>query len=488
MKKVIIIGAGIGGLTAGNLLTKKGHQITIFESHKMPGGYTAGFWRKGFYFESGTLSFEASAQVFKTMKEIGVFDKINFFKHEPFRFVSSGFDGIPATYQDYKQMIYTAYPSEKDRLDRYFAEVDRMYQAIQSLASEGFKLSKIVGGINMLRFYLMYKNVTISQFAERYFEKDSTLYRMFKAIGYPDMSAFILGGAMWSIFEDYWTVRDGMQSWADVLADNFKTLGGELQLNAYVDKILTSNGTAVGVRCNDTEYEADYVISASDYKQTFLKLLDKSDVPEDLYQKITRTSVSEGMFVVYLGLNISNEELKQLMKSDYVMYLDKSADVDIHNSQDKRYFEKADFSLYSLSLKNPQLAPEGKSSLMITTTTPYRWLNNWGDGDRQTYRKLKEQVKNTLIERASLIIPNLKELIEYQDAATPLTFERFTHNTDGATSAWSWNPHKKFYKQFWGVNIKTPVKNLLIGSCWATQIGGIPGALNAAYKCVRLIK
>jgi phytoene dehydrogenase-like protein len=125
---------------------------------------------------------------------------------------------------------------------------------------------------------------------------------------------------------------------------------------------------------------------------------------------------------------------------------------------------------------------------MITTTTPYRWLNNWGDGDRQSYRKLKEQVKNTLIERASLIIPNLKELIEYQDAATPLTFERFTHNTDGATSAWSWNPHKKFYKQFWGVNIKTPVKNLLIGSCWATKIGGIPGALNAAYKCVKLIK
>ncbi|WP_134218870.1 FAD-dependent oxidoreductase, partial [Pelotomaculum sp. FP] len=75
MKNVIIIGSGIGGLIAGNLLAKKGHKVTIFEAHGMPGGYTAGFYRKGYYFESGTLAFEASASVFKAMKDIGVFDK-----------------------------------------------------------------------------------------------------------------------------------------------------------------------------------------------------------------------------------------------------------------------------------------------------------------------------------------------------------------------------------------------------------------------------
>jgi phytoene dehydrogenase-like protein len=79
-KSVIIIGAGLGGLVAGNLLVKKGHKVSIFESHSSPGGYTAGFFRKGFYFESGTLSFETSASVFKAMKDIGVFDKISFVK------------------------------------------------------------------------------------------------------------------------------------------------------------------------------------------------------------------------------------------------------------------------------------------------------------------------------------------------------------------------------------------------------------------------
>lgn len=59
MKNVIIIGSGIGGLTAGNLLAKKGYKVTIFEAHSMSGGYTAGFYRKGFYFESGTINLEA---------------------------------------------------------------------------------------------------------------------------------------------------------------------------------------------------------------------------------------------------------------------------------------------------------------------------------------------------------------------------------------------------------------------------------------------
>jgi phytoene dehydrogenase-like protein len=81
----------------------------------------------------------------------------------------------------------------------------------------------------------------------------------------------------------------------------------------------------------------------------------------------------------------------------------------------------------------------------------------------------------------------LESRIEYSDLATPLRYERYTGNTDGATSAWSWNPHNKFYKSPMKVHIDTPVKNLLIGSCWSVQIGGVPSAINAARLCARRI-
>ena len=133
-------------------------------------------------------------------------------------------------------------------------------------------------------------------------------------------------------------------------------------------------------------------------------------------------------------------------------------------------------------------APSGKSSLMIQTPVPLHWMNNWGDGDRELYKKLKKNAAKTLIQRATAIIPDLEKYIEFEDAATPLTYERYTHNTDGATSAWSWNPRKWFYKDAYNIRIKTPVRNLLITSCWAHQMGGIPTTIQAAYACAKLIK
>jgi phytoene dehydrogenase-like protein len=498
MKNIIIIGSGIGGLVAGNLLAKRGHKVTIFEAHFMPGGYTAGFYRKGYYFESGTINFEAAASVFMTMKDIGVFEKIDFVKLKT-RFVSEDFDGIPENYDDYKKMIYSSYPSDKEKLDTSFSDLDKIHGLMENM---DVPLPFFYSGLNKIKSMLpyilsipkwmklikQYGGMTASEFATRYFEKGSKLFRLFNGFSYPDMPAISVGTALSATFEDIWTVKDGMKSWADVLAENFKELGGDLKLKSYVDKIITKNGTAVGVSCKNIIYDADYVISAGDYKKTFLKLLDdKSLISQALQDNICRAAISEGFFTVYLGLNMSNEELGEYMKVPHIFACDERPGYDIYNPDDEEVFNKASASLYSPSMINPKLAPKGKSSLMLQTMVPYRWMNNWGGGDKKAYRQLKEEAMDAMIDSASRLIPGLEEYIEYKDAATPLTYERFTHNTDGASSAWSWNPKKRFYKSGLSVNIETPVKNLYIGSCWAMQIGGVPGALAAAYQCAKKI-
>jgi phytoene dehydrogenase-like protein len=302
------------------------------------------------------------------------------------------------------------------------------------------------------------------------------------------MSAAILGMAYWSFLDDYWTVETGMQSWADILADNFKSLGGELRLKSKVDQIITKNNIAVGVKSKNEIFQTEFVVSASDYKKTFLELLDdKKLISQEFTDKIEKAAVSEGFFTVYLGLDIPQEKMKQYLKIPHVSYAEDNPELDIYNPNDQSYFEKAVLTLYSPSLMNPDLAPEGKSSLMIQAMCPHHWMNNWGRGDRETYLSLKEKAENALIKRAAAIIPNIIDYIEFEDTATPRTYERYTHNTDGASSAWSWNPKKKFYDRGMMTQIKTPVKNLLIGSCWANQIGGVPGAIGAAQACAKAI-
>ncbi len=488
MKKVIIIGGGMGGLYAGNLLARKGYDVTIFESHFMPGGYTAGFFRNGFYFESGTLSFESSERVFAAMRKIGALEKINFKRHDPIRYLTPDFDVTPKNYLEFKEAFYQAYPSEKERLDGYFKELDSMYHAFESAMGKGNAVARIGGFLKIMLMYKKYKNVTLSQFTGNYFAEGTKYHYLFNNLGfYPDSPPLVLGAALYSLFEDYWRVRDGMQAWADVLADNFRESGGELKLGAYVEKILTRNGEATGVLCMGTEYPADYVISACDYKETFLNLLDSTVFPPEMVTHIRNARVSEGIFVVYLGLDCSNATLLEQMKSSYMIYLDPDRKADVMDSDDTGFFDKTPFWLFSPSIENEKLAPEGKSSLMISAMSPYRWQNNWGENDREKYLQLKNRAKDTLIARASRIVPCIGNAV-VQDAATPRTFERYTHNTEGATSAWSWNPRRKFYKNIWSVNTATPVKNLFIGSCWASQIGGIPGALAAAEDCAKKIK
>jgi phytoene dehydrogenase-like protein len=490
MSKIAIIGAGMGGLVAGNLLARRGHKVTIFEAHNMPGGYTAGFRKKGFYFESGTLSFESSGMVFKAMKDIGVFDKVRFARQKT-AFKSRDFEGVCETYDDLKKMIRAAYPQEKAALDRYFSEIDRMVNLMMAVMRPKTFIDYPLYPFRLLSFmslYRKYDKMTIRDFTARFFPKDSKLYLFFNNIGYPDMSASIIPGAYLSFLGDYWAVTGGMQSWADALAVNFRDLDGELKLNSAVEKIRTQNGAAVGVTSQGKDHDADFVISACDYKKTFLKLLDDpSLLPASVREKIENAAVSEGVFTVYLGLKISNDQLRKYLKAPHCSFHDDQPEADIQNSRDEKYFEKTSIGLYSPSLHDPNLAPTGKSSLMIQVMTPYRWLNNWGGGDPAQYLTLKERIKKTLIAKAALVIPNLGKYIEFEDAATPLTYERYTGNTDGATSAWSWKPNKRFYKNIMSTKIDTPVRKLLIGSCWSGQIGGVPGAIGAAYACAKKI-
>jgi phytoene dehydrogenase-like protein len=339
-----------------------------------------------------------------------------------------------------------------------------------------------------MRMYRKYERMTTTEFTARYFEEDSELYQLLKDIGYPDMSASIIAGAFIAFIDDYWTVKTGMQSWADVLADNFRQLGGHLHLESKVEKIITKGGAACGIVCNGREYPADYVLSASDYKKTFLSLLDDTTLlTEDFKDRIQKAAVSEGFFTVYLGLKIAPEKMREYLKLPHVMYYDFQKGFDIYNAQDENFFEKTALWLYSTSMLHEGNAPAGKSSLMIQTAVPYHWMNNWGNGDRQIYKKLKDKAKKALIEKASAVIPDLEKYIEFEDAATPLTYERYTENTDGATSAWSWNPRKWYYKDGYNIRVTTPIKNLLICSCWAHEMGGIPTAIQAPRKCAELI-
>ncbi len=500
-KTIAVVGAGLGGLATGNLLADRGHKVTIFESFSRPGGYTAGFRRKGFYFESGTLSFESIGVFEKFMDDLGLAGRLPLVRMR-MRAVSPYFDYVMDSMKSMKEALYAAFPADRAGLDGYFGEIEPLMAAMRPIVSRAMPYQ--YGGFGALKSLLplavmaprilvrrrRFKGMTVDELAARHFKPGTPVYRLFTGMGYPKMEVSTQAGMFLVISDDYWHAKDGMQHWADLLADRFRAKGGDLRLDSPVERILTSGGAAVGVLSKGERFYADAVVSGCDYKKTFLNLLDDpSAVPGERLEKIRDAAVSEGIFTVYLGLRMGEDELRSKMKTSSVSYSPLDRDVDPEDSKAADHFEKDGFAMYSPSLVNPALAPDGKSSLMIQAVCPGHWQDDWHRSDPAAYKALKARVKDQLVARAEKLVPGLRSAIEFEDAATPLTYERYTGNTEGATSGWSWNPKKPFYKGgAFTTTVGTPVKNLWIGSCWAGQIGGIPNAIGAAYLCAKKIR
>jgi phytoene dehydrogenase-like protein len=499
-KTIAIVGAGLGGLTAGNLLVDRGHRVIVFESFARPGGYTAGFRREGYYFESGTLSFESVGVFEKMMADLGLSGRLPLVRMK-MRMVSPHFDFGIDSVAGLKDAVCAAFPGDRDGLDGYFREIDPLIAAMRPLIKP--PIPQQFEGLGLLKSLVPYavsgpryalrrrrvKGMTVDELAAKHFKPGTPVYRFFTGLGYPKMEVSTQAGMFLVVAEDYWHARDGMQRWADLLADRFRERGGELRLGAPVERILTSGGAAVGVLSKGERFSADAVVSGCDYKKTFLSLLDDpSVVPEAQLRKIRDAAVSEGIFTVYLGLRMSGAELLSKMRATSVAFMPLDRDVDPEDAKAADHFEKDGFSLYSPSVINPELAPEGRSSLMIQAVSPAHWQDDWRRGDPAAYRALKAQVRDRLVARAEVLVPELRAAVEFADAATPLTYERYTGNTDGATSGWSWNPKKPFYRGgAFATKVATPVRNLWIGSCWAGQIGGIPNAIAAGYLAAKKI-
>lgn len=469
---VIIIGSGIGGLTCGALLSKRGYKVLVLEQHYQVGGYCSSFKRKEFVFNTGVEDVSGlweKGPITYLLKEFGL-KKDDLFVRNTMRYIFKGEKiDIPHDLNEFIKLLSERFPEEKENIIAFFNEVKKAYEEcykdseIYGVPLPAELIVKVFGAKKLLNYpkehphFYDWMNKTFKQKLDEFF-KNEDLKRILSALlAYtgtaPDKtlaSNALTANISYYIYGGY-SIKGGAQNFANTLKNIIENNNGEVLLNHKVDEILVENGKVKGVKVKDKIFKSSIIVANVNAKTTFLELIKEKNLDKNFINYIKSLKMSPSCFMVFLGVDMDLSEYPILIKN-----LDDSYGIIINSNADSN------------------LAPRGKSSITIITFANY---HDFPERGTKEYLKKKKEYTEKLIKKTENIIPDLSKHIIIQDAATPKTFERYTSMPEGAIYAFDQSIETK------RPYFKTPIKGLYLASASTFPGGGIEAVVISGIIC-----
>jgi phytoene dehydrogenase-like protein len=503
--KVVIIGSGMSGLTAGAYLAKAGHSVTIFEQFPTPGGVTATVRQDGFGWDIGPLLVEGFAPGDKgrvILEELGVSDQVPAV-HEDRGLAMPEFAlWRPKQYEGpywRRERLKKLFPAESDALDRYYRFYDQMIK-LMSLARQAETASGLAALWLKVQMWFAFQpvkekaNWNGAQLMDHYFQSPVlktfflgivadfvTAPSEFPALGVPSIhleTAFdkripTYPGTR-SAQTAYTYILGGCQSLVNAVMGVVVENGGKVVTGTTVKRIVIENGTATGVELADGRVEhADLILASGGMKEMFFDLVGREHLPEALIQQIESNRMMESVLMVQLGIDFDPTPYQPAALCYY--YKTDDLEGSVHRLRAGDYHEgKEGFLIYVPSLHSPSLAPAGKYAVTIYTVAP----DTLAAG---TWSARKEELADKLIVEAEAHIPGLRQHTVTRLVLTPEDYRKRTHQK---------------HHSFGGVPPvignkppahKTSIKNLWFIGAQSESGGGVLNVTVGAQKVARRI-
>ncbi|MFH1216417.1 MAG: SDR family NAD(P)-dependent oxidoreductase [Pseudomonadota bacterium] len=452
---VIVVGAGIGGLTAGALLAKRGKRVLVLEQHTKPGGFCT-CWKRhvrvnnhrhSFVFEAGVhdiATFGQYGNTLKVLKELDIADRIEFHRMDHEYFVDGLRIKVPQSVREYVQVLSGHFPHERDGLGAFFQEVEACFKELYSnelRTPSGKKLNvdkwKNVPFLKMIDNYVKDPRLKKVLLVLSYYITDKP-ENLSSLIAIPYFGYYIEGGSY---------PKGGTQLLSDSLADFIEGNNGKVCLKTPVTSILVENSQVKGVKSGkDKMFFAETVISNADVRRTFLELVEREHVPSPFVVRMEQIRPANSAFTISLGV-------------DFVPEICPATFVSSNNEV---------IALMIPSKVDPSLTSPGFSCITLINLVPYEEAITWKRNDSDYARRKKEYGDN-LLKLAETAIPNLREHIVYRQDASPATFARYAWTTGGSIYGLAIDE--------WKPPIKSPIRGLYLAGAGTTVRPGVEDAL-----------
>jgi phytoene dehydrogenase-like protein len=490
-KTIIIIGAGIAGLSAGCYAQMNGYSSQIFELHDLPGGLCTAWERKDYIFD-GCIHYlfgSGEGQPFNQMwQELGAVQGRRIINHSELMRVSEfGAQGIGKSLIAYcepdqlQQHMLELSPADEQLIED-MAEGVRQFQKfnMEALQSKPRALMSPSDWLEFNKAVMPYAlplakwgMVSAAEFAARF--KDSFLRRAIPHLfAWPEIPMMV-GISLLAYMQNQNAGFPAGASldFARAIERRYLGLGGKIHYKSQVEKILVEDGRAVGVRLyNDEIHAADYVISTADGHGTIFDMLDGQFVD----RQIKRTY--DGHMPIHSQVQVSLGVKRDLSaEPHWVTYL---LDEPLLIIGEERY--EVGVKHYCF---DPSLAPAGKSVVEIMLTSKYGyWQRIYG---RCLYDTEQIQVSDILTDFLEKLYPGIHQDIEFADVATPLSYERYTGNWLGSTCGWLLTKDTMLM-MIQGMDKTLPgLKNFYLAGQWVEPGGSVPIVALSGRNAIQLV-
>jgi prolycopene isomerase len=474
----VVIGAGLGGLSAATMLARNGLGVLLLERHNVPGGYATSFVRGRYEFEvalhelSGIGPPDNRGGLYRYLEYLGVTDRVEFLHvRNLYRAVFPDLDvTLPVGREAFEARLVETFPHEAEGIRRFLNRVYGFQRDFGQVVKRRGKVNPATLPLQYRHFF-RYLPVTWGQVLDRDVRDPRARAVLSQYWGYvglpPSQISFVYMATTLAAYTRRGAAfpQGRSQALSNAFLATFQALGGEARMNCGVKQITTNptTGRVSGVVTeHDEEIRAAWVVSNADPITTCRDLIGADRVPRAFFDGLRSSRVAASTVNVYLGVACPPEALGL---REHEIFLNANYDFERHAQAMDTVAAPDAVAVTCYNAVHPDISPPGTSMVVITALA---YGEQWCRVAPVEYVEAKNMVADRMIALAEQVAPGLRQHAEVVEVSTPLTNMRYAGALGGSIYGFAQPPHDNMV---WRMANRGPVDGLYFVGAW-TQPGG----------------
>lgn len=524
-KKIVIVGAGMAGLTAAAYLTQYQYDVLLLDKNERTGGLLGTFKRDGFSFDSGPRALVNSGIVQPILKNLGI--QWDYLENK----ISIGIEDELFTIhsmqdmETYRQVLIRLYPQSQDDIDkiiplmRQLSEYTRVLYEFDNpnfvdlMKDKKFIFKQLLPWMPKF-LHALYKfrqyNQPMEDFLKGYTRNSSLIDIIIQHFFRKTPTYFALG--YFYVYLDYFYPRGGTGALVHLLQEKVHQGGGVIKLNTRIVEINPAKREIMDAEGNTYAY--DHLIWAADLKTLYQSIQSDTLQPElrtqieNEKQRVVSARGAESVFMLNLAVNRPPAYF-QAHGGEHLFYTPARQGLGEINQHERerlirefnhlpkdeilRWLEKyCERNTYEISipvLRDSSMAPQGQTGVMISCLFDFDLFEKANQAG--WYDEMKTFIENQIIRVLSQsIYTNLDQDILFKFSSTPLTIQKHAGSSEGAITGWSFEELPPVINKLQEIpkSVLTAIPHIYQAGQWAYSPAGVPIAMLTGWYATQDIQ